>query len=231
MRNIKAVFIKQLLSFFKNPGMWGAPATFLLIPFAFRIFLGAEDMPIIVTQFVAMFVGISMIGVSGAFIIEDRSTMNLRFMGMAGVKPYQYLIATCTALLIVSIIANFIFGMIGGRWGIEMLNFMILSTIAAFTSMLLGITLRLIKGVGEFTPIIGILLGVGPSFAEVNETLTMIFNVTFTFQIQQGLRADLTTLDSDVLQIVLINMAVILAAFIVMNLRTGLDGEKMAKTA
>jgi len=230
MRNIKAVFIKQMLSFFKNPGMWGAPATFIVIPFAFRIFLGAEDMPIIVTQFVAMFVGISMIGVSGAFIVEDRSTMNLRFMGMAGVKPYQYLIGTCTTLLIVSIIANFLFAMIGGRGGIELVNFMVFST-GATTSMLMGITLRLIKGVGEFTPIIGILLGVGPSFAEVNETLTMIFSRLYTFQIQQGLREDLNTLDMSRLQVVLINMAVILVLFIVMNLRTGLDGEKMVKPA
>jgi len=231
MRNMKAVFIKQILSFFKNPERIAAPAFFIAIPFLIlTLMAGADtDRNLIVSQFVIMFIGISMVGTSAGFIMEDRFTMNLRFMGMAGVKPYQYLIGTCAALLLISFGAIILFGLMIRYSGESMINFLIISVLGAATSMLLGITLSLSK-IGNFTMLIGLLLGIGPIFAEANEVLSNVFHFTYTMQITIIIRSgDMMTDFAESVQIVLINFAVILLAFIFMNTRTGLDGEKILK--
>jgi hypothetical protein len=170
-----------------------------------------------------------MIGTAAGFIAEDRATMNLRFMGMAGVKPYQYLIGTCGALLLISLGILILFGLIGLYTGAAMVNFLIFSMLGAANSMLLGITLSLSK-LAPFTPIFGMLLGIGPMFADANEVLATIFHFTYTQQVNTIIReGDIVVGFSEPLQIIFINMAVLLIAFIVMNTRNGLDGEKLTK--
>ena len=228
MRNIKAVFIKQMLSYFKNSAMFGTPIAFLAIPFAILLLVpgAAEtDSNLIVAQFVIMFIGISMIGTSAGFIAEDRATMNLRFMGMAGVKPYQYLLATCAALIIISFGAVVLFGLMGQYSGNDMINFLIISMLGAACSMLLGITLSLSKA-ADFTMLAGLILGIGPIFAEANEVLSRIFYFTYTYQINTAIRGEISSGFDSTFKIVLINIAVLLAAFILINARSGLDGEK-----
>ena len=228
IRNIKAVFIKQITSYFRNPAMLGTPVAFLLIPFAILLLVpnAGDDAQrrLIVAQFVVMFVGISMIGTSTGFIMEDRQTMNLRFMGMAGVKPYQYLLSTCATLLIISFTSLLLFGLMGRYSGQELVTFYVITMLGAANSMLLGITLGLSK-FAPFSPIVGVLLGVGPIFADANETLATIFSYTYTHQVNTFVRGE--AYYPIAMQVVLINLAVLVVAFILMNSRYGLDGERL----
>jgi len=229
MRNVKAVLKKQILSFFKNSGMFGMPMFFLGIPFAMLLLIPdvGDSRHLIVTQFVIMFVGLAMVGVASGFIEEDRATMNLRFMGMAGVKPYQYLLGTCGAMLLVSLGALLLFGLMSGFAGQTMINFLILAMLGASASMLLGITLRLTK-FAPFTPIVAMLLGVGPLFADANETLANIFSFTYTHRVNTAMQEQMAVNLTETFQIVGINIAIILVLFIVSNLSIGLDGEKIS---
>jgi len=246
MRNIKAVFIKQFKSFFKNPSLYGTPASFLVIPFLMLMLTDAGDArAIIVSQFVLMFAGISMIGNASFIIAEDRSTMNLRFMGMAGVKPWQYLLATAGVFLLVSLGVLFLFGLMAGFSGEVMLNFLILCMLGIVCSILLGMTLSLSK-LAPFTMIVALVLGVGPIFAVANETLANIFNFTFVQQMNIFIRQaggaiiqmpdgtiealeGVATIPDGGIQIMAINLAVLLMLFIITNVRNGLDGEKSTK--
>jgi len=229
MRNIKAVFKKQIISFFKNSGMFGMPMFFLGIPFAMLLLIPdvGENRHLIVTQFVIMFVGLAMVGIASGFIEEDRTTMNLRFMGMAGVKPYQYLIGTCGALLLVSLGALTLFGLMSGFSGQAMASFLTLAMLGAAASMLLGITLRLTR-FAPFTPVVAMLLGVGPLFADANETLANIFSFTYTHRVNTAMQDQMAVNLSETFQVVAINIAIILVLFIIFNLRVGLDGEKIS---
>jgi len=266
MRNIKAVFTKQFLSYVKNPGRWVMSLTFLLIPFILSM-VNNEGVAIFTIQFVIMFVGLSMIGGSAGMILEDKETMNLRFMGMAGVKPYQYLISTCGVLLIVSLGVLTLFGLIRGHSGEILVNFLIVTMLGVSCSILLGITLGLSK-LAPFTWIVAILLGIGPVMANDFGAgfLSQVFYFSYTYQIDVALRGSISTLpdvttiyelssvyniadmyelraflrelrtprDLAILpmgsiRILLINMAVILLAFVVTNLRYGLDGERLVK--
>jgi len=246
MRNIKAIFIKQLKSFFKNPSLFGTPVSFLLIPFLMLMLTDAGDArAIIVSQFVLMFAGISMIGNASYIITEDRSTMNLRFMGMAGVKPWQYLIATSGVFLLVSLGVLYLFGLMAGFSGAVMINFLILCMLGIVCSILLGTTLGLSK-LAPFTMIIALVLGIGPIFAVANEALANMFRFTFVQQMNIFIRQTGGTIlempdgtvqviegtaaiPEGMLQIMAINVAVLLVLFIVTNLRNGLDGERLAK--
>ena len=230
MRNMKAVFIKQMLSFFKNPAMLGTPIAFLLIPLAILLLVpGAyEDIDVITAQFVVMFVGISMIGTSSGLIMEDRVTMNLRFMGMAGVKPYQYMVSICAALIIISMLALVLFALIGGHSGDALIIFLTVSMLGAMCSMLFGITLSLSK-LGPFAPLFGMLLGIGPMFSEANEFLAGVFHFVYTHHVNIIIREGTTDYLNESLQIIFINMIVVIAAFVVLNSRYGLDGEKMTR--
>jgi len=230
MRKIRAVFTKQTLSFIRNPARWGVPVAFLFIPFMFLLLvpgmLESDEVVNIVPQFTIMFIGISMIGSSAGFITEDRMTMNLRFMGMAGVKPYQYLIGTSATILLVSLIALILFGLMMGHTGGAMVNFLTISMLGAACSMLLGITLSLSK-IAPFTPIVGLLLGVLPIMGDFNVPhLTEFFSFTFTQQINYAMRKELTVLPTEAFQVIAINFVVLLAVFLLINARTGLDGEK-----
>jgi len=246
MRNIKAIFIKQFKSFFKNPAMYGTPGSFLLIPFLLLMLTDAGDArAIIVSQFVLMFAGISTIGNASYVIGEDRSTMNLRFMGMAGVKPYQYLLATAAVFLIVSLGVLCLFGLMAAFSGEVMLHFLIFCMLGIVCSILLGVTLGLSK-LAPFTMIIALVLGVGPTFAVANETLANMFHFTYVQQMNIFIRQTggaiiqmpdgtiqalegVTTFPNQSLQIMLVNAAVLLVFFIITNARHGLDGEKLAK--
>ena len=224
MRNIKAVFTKQTLSYFTNPSFYGAAGTFLLLTFVFIILVPGVEAEV-VPQFVTLFTGISMIGAAAGFIGEDRATMNLRFMGMAGVKPYQYLIASAATLLIISFGALILYGLMGRFSGQDFIQFMAVTMLGAVNSILFGTTLGLHKILSNYAIVAGLLLGIGPNFAGFNDTLFNIFRLAYTQQVNLTIRGEVSFADS--LPILLANTAVLLAAFLVMNTRVGLDGEKI----
>ena len=231
MRNIRAVFTKQFFSYVRNPDRYGTVLVFLAIPFAVLMLVpgAGEDREIIVAQFVTMFVGISTLFAAAGFIAEDRNTMNLRFMGMAGVKPFQYLIGTCGVLLLVSLAANLLFAMQSMYTGVALMNFMLVTMLGAACSVFLGITLSLSKKIAPFAPVCGLVLGIGPMFSDVNEFLSTMFSFTFTQQVTNVIRAEDVDIAGDItfpLQVILVNMAVMLVLFVVLNARNGLDGEK-----
>ena len=223
MRKIKAVFTKHMLSYFRNPAFYGAAGSFMLLTFAFTLFLPGSEVEV-VPQFVTLFTGISMIGAAAGFIGEDRATMNLRFMGMAGVKPYQYLIASASALLLISFAALLLYGLMGRYSGREFVQFIAVTMLGAVNSILLGTTLGLHKVLSNFAIVAGLLLGIGPNFANFNDTLFNIFRLAYTQQVNLTIRGELYFADS--IPIILANTASLLAAFLVMNARVGLDGEK-----
>lgn len=222
-RNIKAVFTKHTLSYFKNSSFYGAAGTFLILTFAFAMFLPGSQSEV-VPQFVTLFIGISMIGTAAGFIMEDRATMNLRFMSMAGVKPYQYLIGASATLLLISFAALIIYGMIGGYSGQDFIYFMIVTMLGAVNSILLGTTFGLHKVLSNYAMVVGLLLGIGPNFANFNDTLYNVFRLVYTQQVNLTIRGEAYFADS--FPILLANTAVLLMAFIIMNVRNGLDGER-----
>jgi len=221
MNNTKAIFVKQMQSLIRNPGLIVQGIIFLIIALAFSFLLGlidnepcddcitayvcevcAENDPFANTPdpslpglFAMVFVGLALVGSSSAMVLEDKKTQNLRFMVMAGMKPHQYLPGTAAALFIVTFVIILLFSISGGYFGMQMVRFVGITMFGALVSTLLGIALGLNKYPVIATPI-SILLGFGPMLSTFNQTLARYLRFLYTQQINlavSDLDADLTS--------------------------------------
>jgi len=240
MINIKAIFIKQLTSLIKSPSMIVQGILFLVIAVAFMILLPMDEekecftcipayvceaceyiaynrfelpIPSGIAVFAIIFVGLALVGASSGQVAEDKSTTNLRFMAMADVRPWQYLIGTFSAMLIVMSVMLAFYALAGRYSGIYLLRFMSIGVFGGAISILLGIVIGLSRMPLLATPI-SLILGLGPTFAAGNEAAANLLRFTFIQQVNiafADLDADLT---SNFL-IVAANGAVILLVFFI----------------
>ena len=201
MRNIKAVFIKQRQSLIKMPLMLGQAVFFILFIALMMFFFGRDEpcadcIPAYVCaecqeerpapgfggMMTVMFVGMTLIGSASALVTEDKSTQNLRFMRMAGVKPFQYLIGTASIKFAMAMACVVGFA-VAGRYFEHFFLFVLVTGLGALISILFGIAAGLSKYPALTTPI-SILLGMGPMLASFNDNLERWLSFTYTMQIR-----------------------------------------------
>lgn len=240
MRNTKAIFIKQILSLIKSPAMLVQGVIFAVMVLVFTFLMGPDrdcdvcipayvceyclennplhslPTPSITGMFTVMFVGMAMVGSAAALVQEDKSSHNLRFMTMAGMKPGQYLLGTASALFIMSIPVLFLFAMVGRHFGLVTLEFMVVTLAGALVSIILGIAVGLSKMPVLASPL-SMVLGMGPMFSSFNENLARWMYFTYTQQINLGIYRLEDGLSSRTFAIVGANLAVILIAFVWMH--------------
>ncbi|MCL2420668.1 MAG: hypothetical protein FWD03_02320 [Defluviitaleaceae bacterium] len=242
MNNIKAIFIKQITSLLKNPVLIINGIIFLAIAGAFLIFLSPEDeydchscipayicatcqeeednrfqlpTPSQVGLFAVIFIGLGLMGSASAQVNEDKTTTNLRFMAMAEVRPYQYLLGTVTAMIIVVAIMLVPYALLGGYFGTSFFRFMTIGIFGGLTSILLGIVIGLSKIPIIATPL-SILMGMGPAFSTFNERVANLLRFTFIQQVNIAF-SDLEVNLSSSFLIIGANFAIVLLVFIVMH--------------
>ncbi|MCL2602867.1 MAG: ABC transporter permease [Defluviitaleaceae bacterium] len=206
MKNTKAIFIKQIRSLIKSPALLAQGVFFALVVLVMTFLMGPErecdecipayvcetclrenplhslPTPTIAGLFTVMFVGMALMGSSSALVLEDKTTHNLRFMTMAGMKPFQYLVGTAAALFIATIPVLFLFSMVGRYFGAATLWFMLIAVSGAAVSILLGIAMGLSKMPALAAPI-SMIIGFGPMFSSFNESLARWFHYAYTQQI------------------------------------------------
>ncbi|MCL2874071.1 MAG: hypothetical protein FWE29_03975 [Defluviitaleaceae bacterium] len=246
MKITKAIFIKQFRSLIKNPIMI-IQAVFYLALIIIITFLandnrGNEDCiscipayvceqclidnappdtptPSLAGLFAVMFVGLSLVGFSSSLVYEDKTTQNLRFMSMAGVKPKQYLIGTALSLLIISFLILILFAIVGWYVDSRILWFLSVGTFGIIVSILLGITIGMSKYPVLATPL-SMVLGLGPMLSSFNENLAHMLRFTYTQQINivfSDIREGLTTDLTNNFLIIAANGLVVLLLFIWVN--------------
>jgi len=233
MRNIQAVFIKQILSYIKKPQFFIMPLFFLGTALVLPLISDGEDVAYsweFVNLLSVMFLGIGTMNVASSFIYEDYLTMNLRFMFMSGVKSSQYLVATGGALLPVAFTVLFLFGVIGGYLGGGMLVFLSLTMLGAVASILFGITIAMLpeKAAIAASATLPFVVGLAPMLSEGSDEVAAIFYFLFTRQIQLALNGmmEYGTDPTRSFYIVLANIGVILLAFAALQWKNGADWHK-----
>jgi len=242
MNNIKAIFIKQFTSHIKIPVMIAQGLMFLIMAAAIIFFL-AEDpprdcdvcipayvcatceeeeaarfrlpIPSQIGVFAIIFVGMALVNSTSAIVQEDKATTNLRFMAMANVKPYQYLIATMASSIIIVPVMLVLYSLVGGYFGIYMLRFVALGTLGGLVSILAGVVIGLSK-VAVLAMPISLILGFGPTLSRTNEALAGILRFTFIQQVNIGM-AELSEDMTSNFIIIGINGLVLLVVFAFMH--------------
>ena len=227
MGNIKAIFKVSVVSYFKIPAIIGTTAFLVLLPLVFYLITqdGEASSAEFVNMFAPMFVGLGTVGTASSFVMGDKVTMNLRFMSMAGVKPFQYLVGTGGALLVISFGVMAVYSQIAGYRNEDLAIFLALGTFGASIAILLGMSIGMFKFPWLGQPI-GMLLAFGTMFSEVNETLAAVFYFTFTQQLHNAFSALAYEYGyvsiTQVMPIMLGNAIVVLLLFVLINWKHGL---------
>jgi len=209
MKNTAAIFIKQIQSLLKKPVMLGQAFFYLAFVLVLSFLIGVDDgaddcqacvpayvcvqcleenvaldtpNPSMAGLFTVMFAGLAMVGSASSLVLEDKTTHNLRFITMAGVKPYQYLLGTAAALFAVSFVVLVLFSLVGRYFGIEMFMFLSITAAGAIVSIFLGVAIGLSKIPILATPI-SLLFGLGPMLSTFNEALARGLRFTYTQQV------------------------------------------------
>ncbi|MCL2198115.1 MAG: hypothetical protein FWB80_04250 [Defluviitaleaceae bacterium] len=182
-KNTVAVFLKQFRSNIKQPVLVILAGVWLVMGLVFAFFSG-EHISQYVSMFMVLIVGMQLTGTTTGYITEDRSTMNLRFMSMAGVKPREYCAGTFAAVFAAAMFICLVYAVVGGFWGPNMFIFLGFTWLASAVSVLLGITMGLSKWPWLTTPV-GMLLGLAPMIAAMNENMEDVFRFMYTLQIRR----------------------------------------------
>ncbi|MDR0983644.1 MAG: ABC transporter permease [Ruminococcus sp.] len=191
MRSAKAIFNKQLRDTFKNRMVLVQFFIFPIMAFIMTELVAKSDdtIPnnIFVTMFGAMFVGMMPLMTSAVAIAEDREHKSLRFLIMAGVKPWEYLFGIAGFFLLLSSIASVIFGLIGGFKGIEFFKFLIVLIIGAVASTILGAVIGIISKNQQAATALGMpvamVFAFCPMISEFDKTVEKVSSIFYTQQI------------------------------------------------
>jgi hypothetical protein len=139
-------------------------------------------------MFAVMFTGMLVISTAIALVQEDKTSNNLRFMAMAGVKPKQYVPATIAAIFLISTVCLVGFALVDGNFfGATFVRFMMLTMAGTLVSALFGVAMGLSKKFAAVGGLFSMFFGFGPMLARFNDGLASVMRFTFIQQVNLGL--------------------------------------------
>ncbi|MDR0373557.1 MAG: ABC transporter permease [Nitrososphaerota archaeon] len=229
MRSAKAIFIKQLQDTFKNRMILIQFAMFPIMAFVMTELVAKANDGIpnnmFVTMFAAIFVGMTPLVMTNSAIAEDREHKSLRFLVMAGVKPYEYLLGIGGFVLVVCSLASVVFGLIGGFAGMEFVKFVSVLILGSVASILLGSIIGILSKNQQAATAVGtpvfMILAFTPMIASFNETIEKAADIFYTQQINV-LVNDFSVGVTKPFLIIMANIAILLVLFILAYKKKGL---------
>ena len=140
MRNIAAVFTKQLKETLKNKSIL---IQFLMFPVMVLIMENAivlEGMPehFFVKLFAVMFVGMAPLTCISSIISEEKEKDTLRALMMSNVHPFEYLIGIGLYVWLMCMVGAAVFAVTGGYESKDFLMFMVIMAAGILLSELTG---------------------------------------------------------------------------------------------
>jgi len=225
MSAVKAIFVKQMNDLPKN---FAAMGLFIIWPvLAFVMGWAMGDVEIQAGMFAAMLIASGPMTTIANNVAEDNEYKGLRFLVMAGVKPWQYLLGLAGAVLLASAVSLAALVLIGGFTGDILIRLLIVAVLGLFASTILGGAIGIFaKNVQQAsaisTPLMMVLAFI-PLIAGSSEILTRIAEFLFPYQI---LMVILNPYADFVRALIVIggNAAVLLAFFAVAYTKKGLRG-------
>jgi ABC-2 type transport system permease protein len=231
MRNIHAIFTKQAKDMFKIPAVL---VMFILFPAMALIMTELvaktnNDIPnnMFVTMMAAIFAGMGLITSVSSVIAEDIERKSLRFLIIAGVRPYQYLLGIGGFFLLAGTMTSIMFALIGGFTGTEALKFLAIMIPGTAASILLGAVIGIFSKNQQAAASLGmpiaILIGFTPMIAAFNETVQKAAGVLYTQQINV-IVSDFSAGLLEPLLVIFANIAVFTVLFVIAYTKKGLKG-------
>ena len=229
MRGTKAIFIKQTLDIFKNSMVMIQFVVFPIVAFVMTELVAKADDAIpdnmFITVFAPIFAGMSLLITTASIIAEDRERKSLRFLVMAGVKPYEYMMGIGGVILTAGLLVSVVFGVMGGFEGIVFIKFICVMLLGSVASVLLGATIGIISKNQQAATALGMpvamILGFNPMITMFNKNAEKIFSIFYTQQVNTLINDSSVNLIKPVL-IILANIAVLIVLFTLAYKKKGL---------
>jgi len=231
MRGIKAIFTKQAKDMIKSPMTL---VMFLVFPAVALVMTqlvakSNDDIPnnMFVTMMSAIFAGMGLITAVSDVIAEDIERKCLRFLVIAGVRPYQYLIGTGGFFVLAGAVTSVVFALIGDFTVQETLKFLAVMVTGVAASILLGATIGVYSKNRQTATSLGmpaaLLVGFTPMIAAFNETVEKFAGFLYTQQINVIVNDFSVSLLWPLL-VIASNIAVLAVLFVIAYKRKGLKG-------
>jgi len=212
MRNINAIFYKQLTDTMKNPATLIQFIIFPLIALAIERLMNTSqmieqmaaalpsgtdiysitadmtaNMPNMTTMQATVFAGMGLIPIVAGIIAEDIEKKSLRFLTMAGIKPPSYLLGIGGVVMFLSLFTSAAFSLVAGFRGLDFWIFTAAMMSGVAGSIMLGAALGILtknqQASAGITMPIALVLGFGPIMAQMNPNVARYLHVLYTQQL------------------------------------------------
>jgi len=191
MKQTRAIFTKQAQDMFKTPSQLIMFLIFPLVAFAMTELVSKSNPDIGPNMFVTMMASISagmaLIPSVAGVIAEDIERKSLRFLMMAGVKPYQYLLGTGGYFLAAAVVTSLLFSAIGQFSAEERIKFFIILLCGTAASIVLGAAIGVVSKNQQATASLAMpvsaIIGFLPMVAQFNGGVAKFSSFLYTQQI------------------------------------------------
>ena len=188
MKNITAVFLKQIKETFRNKTIL---IQFLMFPVMVIIMENAiklENMPehFFVKLFAVMFVGMAPLTCMSAIISEEKEKNTLRALMMSNVKPFEYLLGVGAYVFIMCIIGAVVFAVCGGYEGKDLLVFITVMgagiLLSSLTGAVIGVFSKNQMSATSITIPVMMIFSFLPMLSMFNENIEKVARITYSQQ-------------------------------------------------
>ncbi len=230
MKNIKAIFIKQILDTVKNKTVF---IQFLMFPIMAVIMENAikiQDMPehFFAKLFAVMFIGMAPLSCMSAVISEEKEKNTLRALMMSSVKPHQYLIAVGAYIFIMCMVGMSVFALLCEYKGKGLAIFIFFTAFGIILSELAGAAIGIFSknqmAATSLTLPIMMIFSFSPMLSMFNESIKKIAGITYLQQISDIINGIGTSkISAKSVIVIAANSAVGLALFSAAYKKKGLE--------
>ncbi len=230
MRNISAVFSKQLKETLKN---WAILIQFVMLPAMATLmqnFVKIDDMPenFFVKLFAVMFVGMAPQTCMSSIISEEKEMNTLRVLMMSNVKPLQYLFGTGLYVWLFCMGGAMIFALVGEYSGVEFCRFLAIMALGILLSIIIGAIIGICSKNQMTATSVGIpvmmIFSFVPMLAMFNETIKNFAGIVYSQHLSNIINnIESTNIENDSVAVLGVNLVVAIVIFSIAFRKKGLD--------
>ena len=196
MKNIAAVFLKQLSETLKNKTTLIQFVMLPLMAIIMENLVKLEDMPehFFALMFAPMFIGMAPLTCMSSIISEEKEQNTLRVLVMSNVRPFQYLSGTGVYVFIMCLAGIGVFGALSGCEDADLLIFTGILCAGTLISIIVGAVIGIacrdqMSAVSVTVPVMCVFSFL-PMIAQFNESVKTVAGFTYSGQISFLLRTN-----------------------------------------
>lgn len=230
MKNIKAVFLKQLSDTLKNKTVLIQFLMFPVLVIIMENVVKIEDMPehFFVKLFAVMFVGMAPLTCMSAIISEEKEKNTLRVLMMSNVRPAEYLVGVGAYVFMMCAVGTAVFAAVGGYSGADLAVFAAVMSVGIILSGLTGAVIGVFSSnqmaATSITIPVMMVFSFLPMLSMFNDTIKTAARVTYSQQLSELING-IGTASVSAESVIVISVNLVLAAvlFVLAYRRKGLE--------